>query len=147
MGQIVSKAMIWLPRALAGLLVAATAAACSSSSSQAAGDDGGEDVTLDTGDDVATADAPANDGAPQTCPCGAAFKTCPASRPCVVGTTTEPSCAGMVCCGPASDCDGGADSGARDAARDAAPDARGPDAAKGPDAANPPDAAKDAKGD
>ena len=138
MGQIVSKAMIWVPRAVAGLMATLAAASCSSSSSQSGGGwpdssvEGGDDATIEAGDDVGNTDAPGGDSSGQACPCGAAFKSCPASRPCVIGVATEKSCAGFVCCGPASDCDGGADggdaatppkdAGARDGARDGSHD-------------------------
>jgi hypothetical protein len=131
MGQIVSKAMIRPSSGLAIVVLWILAAACSSSSSQSGGgwpdsSVGGGDGASEAGDDVGTADAPASDSSGQTCSCGAAFTTCPASRPCVTGVATSPSCAGQVCCGPASDCDGGldaGDSGRRDAAQDAAHDA------------------------
>jgi hypothetical protein len=126
MGQIVSKAMIRPSSGLAVVVLWVLAAACSSSSSQSGGgwpdsSVGGDDATTEAGDDVGT-DAPEGDSSGPACACGAAFTTCPASRPCVTGVATSPSCAGQVCCGPASDCDGGldaGDAGARDAAHDA----------------------------
>lgn len=92
-----------------GLILAfvalAAQVACSKSSSQP----GGEDAAVDAPADVAA------DVAPQACACGEAFVSCPASRPCVLAVTTESSCAGQVCCGPATSCQ---DGGAGDAAGD-----------------------------
>ena len=130
---------LFMRLAVALLSVSGLVAACSSSSSQSGGGwpdasvEGGDDATGEAGDDVGTGDGPAGDSGTQACPCGAAFKTCPATRPCVTGVATDKACVGFVCCGPASDCDGGADggdatappkdSGARDGARDSAADA------------------------
>jgi hypothetical protein len=129
MGQIVSKAMIRPHPGLAVAVLCVVAAACSTSSAQSGGGwpdssvEGGDDATTEAGDDVGTGDAPAGDSSGPACPCGATFKTCPASRPCVTGVATEPSCAGQVCCGPASACDGGLDAGDAGGMRDAARDA------------------------
>ena len=145
MGQFVSKAVIRPYSGLAVAILCIVAAACSSSSAQNGGGwpdssvGNGGDATTEAGDDVGTGDdAPAGDSSPPACACGAAFQTCPASRPCVVAVATEPSCMGQVCCGPASACDGGldaGDAGSHDAAKDGPHDAP---------ADAPPDGAKDA---
>lgn len=123
---------------LAILLLSASApvVACSSSSQSAGGGNDASveasgDATIESGDDMGEIDAPQGDAAPPACPCGEAFTTCPAARPCVIGVATTPSCAGRVCCGPASDCDGGAEAGEDAATRDGAADAS-PDSSHAP---------------